>query len=558
MDKEKLKPKLKNLLSVLAPIKAKKLATILSEEFGLHVDLSDVNSILYAMKAEGIASIDNSYLWSLSNSPLPPSPVTIVEPKIEFTPEQLSIINLDPSDHLLIRGQAGSGKTTVLAARAGKIISAMNQGSLLFLTYNTALCAYVEKAFQKTGTSASIDVRTFHDWSRSTAKALGYEFKDWIDTKERSQRLGLIINDAKEKIGDHRLFEIHSDQKLPKWWSEEIAWIFGQYITRLNDYLETPRIGRGTSIKLSKEDRRFVWFVFEAYSEWLEEMRSEDYDNPGGLVLRAIMEQNKQLPDEARYDHVFIDEVQDFDKSWLLAIIKVPKVSFSMAGDLAQKIYKRSFTWSSVGVQVKGGRSKKLSESHRTTKEIMAIAEYLLVEESVVNNEDENSFASSRQTDEKVNLIIGSDPKSAYEAGYDWIADNYGRTRNVTVAVAMPFSNQLFPAQKSLESRGVTVTQAKGKKLGKLESGIVVTTYHQLKGLEFDYVVIMGLHDAQYPGRLLANVPQDDWGEEENLMKRVLFVAMTRARKTVTLIGSRPFCRFFQDIPESFFNKIGT
>ncbi|MCI5168318.1 MAG: hypothetical protein D3903_20060 [Candidatus Electrothrix sp. GM3_4] len=63
----------------------------------------------------------------------------------------------------------------------------------------------------------------------------------------------------------------------------------------------------------------------------------------------------------------------------------------------------------------------------------------------------------------------------------------------------------------------------------------------------------MGLHDTQYPGRLLLDIPEEDHAEEEQSMKRLLYVAMTRAKSTVTLVGSEPFCRFFHDIPKELF-----
>ena len=146
--------KILNLVRLHQPIKAREIAQILTKEFNQHTDRSDVNSILYRMKKENKVVINKNYEWSLAEKMLDSvqessisTPVSKAE--ITFTPEQESIINLDPTEHLLIRGQAGSGKTTVLAARAGKILSAMNKGSLLFLTYNSSLCAYVKKHLKK-------------------------------------------------------------------------------------------------------------------------------------------------------------------------------------------------------------------------------------------------------------------------------------------------------------------------------------------------------------------------------------------------------------------------
>jgi superfamily I DNA/RNA helicase len=554
-----------NLLRIHAPIKAREIAKIFSSEFGKHVDRRDVNLVLHPLKREGKVKINDQGQWSPDNgynvqsqssthqTTIIQNPSPIPQPTIQFTAEQQAIIDLDPTNHLLIRGQAGSGKTVVLAARAGKILSAMNKGSLLFLTYNSALCAYVKKAFAKAGMKGSIDVRTFHDWTRFAVKTLGADFKGWIDSGKREDQLKLCINETREDMGDHRLFDLDNNSYLISWWGDEIAWLFGQHITRLSEYLEVERKNRGTAIRVTRDDRLFIWSVYELYQEWLEESNQEDYDNPAGLLLRVLMESGQDFPDEMRYDHVMIDEVQDFDKSWLLAAIKVPRVSLSLAGDLAQKIYRRNFTWSSVGIQVQGGRSRRLNASHRTTAQIMAVAEYLLVGNDVTASDDYSEPVRPNKNGDKVKVISEGNTRDVYERGYQYVADNFKRMIKTSVIVALPFSKQLYPAQKALEKKGVQVKIARGAGLGNFDGGIAVTTYHQLKGLEFDHVVIMGLHDAQYPGRILDALPEEDRAEEANMMRRVLYVAMTRAKQSVTLVGSEPFCRFFNNVPDEMF-----
>ncbi|MBZ9566125.1 3'-5' exonuclease [Modicisalibacter tunisiensis] len=565
MNQDVLEVQILKLLHLHAPVKARQLASILGDEFGLHVDRSDVNSLLYRLRTEGKAQMNASYQWSLpvaarakpgSDASATPLQAEPAQPAIAFTDEQQAIIELDPSQHLLIRGQAGSGKTTVLAARAGRILSAMSKGSLLFLTYNSALCAYVKKAFRQAGVTGEVDVRTFHDWSRSTARAIGFEFAGWVDGKARGEKLKQLLREAEEVIGSHRLFDLKASPQLLGWWGDEIAWLFGQHIVRLDEYLAVERTGRGTAVRVTQEDRRFVWFVYELYQEWLEETRQEDYDNPAGLLLRVLMETGGDLPDEYRHDHVMIDEVQDFDKSWLLVAAKIPRVSLSMAGDLAQKIYRRSFTWASVGIQVQGGRSRRLSASHRTTRQIMDVAEHLLANNDVIDSADYVAPVRPDKHGEKVRLMLAADAKQAYDKGYDFVADRFKRLRTTSVAVVLPFSRQLYPAQKALEKRGLTVKKVKGAGLGSFSGGVAVTTYHQLKGLEFDHVVIMGLHDAQYPGRILEGVAREDMDQEASLLRRVLYVAMTRAKQSVTLVGSLPFCRFFEDVPETLLDSV--
>ena len=552
MSRNNFEKQLINLLQCYAPVKARKLTAIFANEFGKHIDRSDINSVLYQLKSQGKTIINDKFEWSISTSE-PKQIISPIQTKIQFTQEQQAIIDLDPSNHLLIRGQAGSGKTIVLAARAGRILSVMNKGSLLFLTYNAALCAYVKKAFSKSGINEDIDVRTFHDWTRYAVKQLGSEFNGWVDNKERIEQLKKCIDTAREDMGDHRLFDYENSPQLITWWSNEVAWLFGQHVTNLSDYIKIERASRGTTTKITCNDRRYIWSVYELYQEWLEESKQEDYDNPAGLLLRILVENRQDLPDELRYDHVMIDEVQDFDKSWLLAAVKIPRISLSLAGDLAQKIYRRNFSWSSVGIQVQGNRSRRLNASHRTTAQIMNVAEYLLVNNDITTDGDYSPRVCPSKNGEKVRVITAKSSRDSYEKGYQYIANNFKHMRTTSVIVALPFSRQLFPAKKVLEEKGIQVKKARGSELGNFDGGVAVTTYHQLKGLEFDHVIIMGLHDSQYPGRIINTLPEEDRTEELSLMRRVLYVAMTRAKQSVTLVGSEPFCRFFNDVPNEMF-----
>ena len=43
----------------------------------------------------------------------------------------------------------------------------------------------------------------------------------------------------------------------------------------------------------------------------------------------------------------------------------------TIAADVAQKIYKKTFTWKEVGIDISGKSSKSLSKSFRSTKQIV-------------------------------------------------------------------------------------------------------------------------------------------------------------------------------------------
>ena len=90
------------------------------------------------------------------------------------------------------------------------------------------------------------------------------------------------------------------------------------------------------------------------------------------------------------------------------------------------------------------------------------------------------------------------------------------------------------------------------------EDRVKMMTIHSAKGLEFDYVFITGMEENLFPSSMCVNSRQEM--EEE---RRLFYVALTRARKKVTLtsaqtryrFGSLQFCedsRFLEEIPEKY------
>lgn len=556
--------KVREIVRTHGPIKARQIVEILNNDYGIGLDRSGVNSILYGMKSAGEARIDSSYRWVLSggghsvnrSSAVSQSESIPAQPQFVFTPEQQRVIDLDTNGNLLIRGQAGSGKTTVLAARAGRILSGVSSGSMLFLTYNAALCTYVRKAFRDARLYKQMRVSTYHEWARSFAAEMGCKLGKWVSGKDKSSILGEVVSSTSRGGLNHRLFNIEGDERLLPWWGEEIAWIYGQGIETQDDYLRVERVGRGTLIRLSGADRTVVWDIFQKYNAELSDCGLEDYDNAGGVLLRILREKGGVPPEKLRYDHVFIDEVQDFHQSWLMALAPVARTSLSMAGDLAQKIYKRSFTWKSVGIEVHGGRSKRLGGSHRTTKQIMEVALQLIDNTDVQFSEDYVAPTIPDRNGPKVSRIVRASARDAYSAGCDFIKSSFGRLRAKSVAVALPINKQAYGSKSHLNRLGLKCNVLKGGSLGSFSGGVAVTTYHQLKGLEFDHIVLMGLDDHNFPGKYIEGIEEEDLAAELCCLRRLIYVAMTRAKESVTLVGSTPFCRFFDDVPAGLFDDL--
>ena len=89
----------------------------------------------------------------------------------------MRLIEFDVAGNLLIRGEAGSGKTTVLAARAERL-AGESLLPALFLTYNRALARYVNGMVEEG--ALNLVVRNFHAWTRDVAAQMGLRVRAWV------------------------------------------------------------------------------------------------------------------------------------------------------------------------------------------------------------------------------------------------------------------------------------------------------------------------------------------------------------------------------------------
>ena len=77
-----------------------------------------------------------------------------------------------------------------------------------------------------------------------------------------------------------------------------------------------------------------------------------------------------------------------------------------------------------------------------------------------------------------------------------------------------------------------------GREARRRQTGLLLLTAHRAKGLEFDHVIVLDGHWDRH-GR----------GDDEDAPRRLLYVAMTRARKTLALTRLRPHARLLDDLP---------
>ena len=79
-------------------------------------------------------------------------------------------------------------------------------------------------------------------------------------------------------------------------------------------------------------------------------------------------------------------------------------------------------------------------------------------------------------------------------------------------------------------------------------------TMHAVKGLEFDYVFVVGVEEGLFPH--LNSMNSEEELEEE---RRLAYVAITRARKKLYIINSRSrflYGKVSSNVPSRFISEI--
>lgn len=90
-----------------------------------------------------------------------------------------------------------------------------------------------------------------------------------------------------------------------------------------------------------------------------------------------------------------------------------------------------------------------------------------------------------------------------------------------------------------------------------LSPGVKLTTYHSAKGLEFDHVLVTGLSEGVLPDQEPPDSAEEDLKEWLAVERRLLYVAMTRAKTSLILIAPSPQSRFINEMDSALYEDGG-
>ena len=446
--------------------------------------------------------------------------------------EQFEVISAPDAELVVVRGVAGSGKTTVALHRLAFLnyrdSSRFRADRMLVIVWGDALRRFISRLLPALGVH-STPVRTYGYWARELRRRL-FPFlprgnteatpavvtrlklhpallpilRHYVDEHPAPPTSRQVAEDWMQVISDERLLREGMDRWAPGAFSEAqlqqvLRWT-GQQVGQLADYLdpEDSEPEKDADGKLIAPDHRFL----------------DGEDDP--LLLRLYQLRVGPIPSRSRrgrplrYQHIVVDEVQDLSPLEVRVLMDCldERNSMTLAGDTQQHVLQEAgFTdweefFSHLGV--KGAAVNTLKVAYRSTVPIVRFSRQILGHLA----EDEEPEVS--RDGAEVELLTFQDHGECIVFLADALRALSQSEPLANVALLTRTAERADLYWEGLRRAELPRLQRVRDQEFSFEPGVEVTDVIQAKGLEFDYVVLLDVSETAWPrtdaGRRLLHV----------------------------------------------------
>lgn len=268
-------------------------------------------------------------------------------------------------------------------------------------------------------------------------------------------------------------------------------------------------------------------------------------------LLNEAIEVLRENPDRfARFEHVFIDEIQDFSDAFLRVVKRFScGDSYFFVGDVGQKIYDRQYDLQRLGLTLNRRGVDASYKMYRTPHYIAELATAFILSDPAMRKEFaehgySESFAFSNPVENAAVIRRESEPElSAATLIAELLSSAYpGGERNVLLVTS---PDRLDTSHSALTAAGIQAS------IGEDETAdtVTVVAFSDSKGLEREVVVVIGIEDLYVRGQ--ASGVFDDVTaqiDREARNRRKVYVALTRAMERLYVLYADRSHTFVQQI----------
>lgn len=436
-------------------------------------------------------------------------------------PDQFDLITRPSSGFVVVRGTAGSGKTTVALHRIAWLAyedPEVDGPRTLFLVFSRALRDYVSNVLPALGVGR-VRPMTFPDWAAAQRRVhfptLPRAFRD--DTPELVVRLKshpalmIALEEQRERVAG----QPDAEQAMDDWASilthrELLGAVFDEHAPGAFSPTDLDRV---TQYCRDRHEELIAWLDGDAEEPALLDRE----DDP--LLLRAWQLRVGPLRHQGKrpltYRHIAIDEVQDFSPVEIRVLLDTldRHQSITLAGDTQQHVMASagftSWTTFFAWLGVEGTAVETLRIAYRSSRQIVTFALRLLGELA----EDDPPLTVREGPD--VELFRFTDHGAAVAFLADALKGLAREEALASVALIVPDGPMATTYHHGLTTAEVPRLRRVVDEAFAFQPGVEIVELRDVKGLEFDYVVLIDPDAAHFP-----DTPES---------RRLLHVAATRA-----------------------------
>ena len=467
--------------------------------------------------------------------------------------DQNQVIRNESASVMIIQGVAGSGKTSIALHRIAFLLyrfrDSIKAKDILILSPNKVFADYIsnvlpelgeehipETGMEELATSLLDNKYTFQTFFEQVAALLENTHPEFIER--------IKFKSSFEFVSQLNKYFIHLENNSFKQTELKVAGVIVPYSFiqekfrawhRMPMHQRIPEVTKeviqyirnAVNRKLSGGEKAKVWElvprmfnmrspfdVYKGFYEWVGKpnmfrmmhgMKLE-FADVFPLIYCKIRLEGMQNFDHIKY--LLVDEMQDYTPVQYAVLSRVFKCKKTILGDVNQPV--NPYSASSVeGIEqvFPQGDIVKLFRSYRSTWQIAQF--------SLRISPNPELIAMERHGEEP--QVLGFATESEEFAALQKMFSDFGKSSNQSMGVICKTQRQAESLFEKLKASNVHLLTPESTSFS---SGIIITTVHLAKGLEFDEVIVPFISTANY---------------KTDIDKRMLYIACTRAMHKLTL-----------------------